>query len=108
MTRRPAEAFALHRIEARRVPGRRAKASAERLAIALVLAAGAVALFAAPPVTVAPAAPAASCESLTHLSLSDTTITSAETVPAGLFKTPGGRGSEAPTVRGTTDLIVPK
>jgi len=42
--------------------------------------------------TVAPVSAAASCESLASLKLPDTTITTAESVAAGAFTPPGGRG----------------
>ena len=45
----------------------------------------------------APAAAQKSCESLTTLTLANTTITSATSVGAGAFKPPAGPGQPAPT-----------
>ena len=45
------------------------------------------------------AARAATCESLAGLKLATTTISSAQTVPAGAFKLPSGRALPAPFSR---------
>ena len=73
----------------------------KRLLISGLLAASAAASFAAagPWSTTALAAAPAACASLTALTLPDTTITSAVTVPAGPFRAPGGgRGNASPPV----------
>src|SRR4051812_17855731 len=48
--------------------------------------------FAVAALTVAPVVAAGSCEALASLTLPNTTITAAQTVPAGGFTQPGARG----------------